>query len=270
MSGVAEWPVDLAASLLTLTGRMRNDLTAFLRKWDYQPGELRVRRFKGRDGRPKLQLRVDLGVLQMEADGRPDGKRPMGHDSWLQFYQSHLGEHIAEHGEDRGFGLKPEDCQRLQQEAIQYYHRYICLFQLGDHVGVLRDTERNLEVFSFLERFAEAPEVGAALAVFRPQVLLMRTRAQGALALEADDPRAAIRAIEAGVEALRGLYRDQEHSDPEQGTEVRMLESWLQELRPHLPMSARERLESELNQAIAREDFEKAAELRDALKGLAE
>lgn len=249
---------------------MRHDLTNFLRKWDYQPGELRVRRFKGRDGRQKLQLRVDLGVLHMEAEGRPDGKRPMGHDSWLQFYQSRLGEHIAERGEEQGFLLKPEDCQRLQQEAIQYYHRYICLFQLGDHAGVLRDTERNLEVFALLEKYSETPEVGAALAVFKPQVLLMRTRAQGALALEADDPRAAVRAIEAGVEAIRGVFNESETEMADQASEVRMLESWLQELRPHLPLTARERLETELNQAIAREDYEKAAELRDALKNLGE
>lgn len=248
---------------------MRHDLTNFLSKWDYQPGELRVRRFKGRDGAQKIQLRVDLGVLQMEAEGRPDGKRPMGHESWFQFYQARLGEHIAEHGDDTGFRLKAEDCQRLQQEAIQYYHRYICLFQLGDHVGVLRDTERNLEVFATLERYADAPEIAAALTVFKPQVLLMRTRAQGALALEADDPRGAIRAIEAGVEAIRGLFQDQDQPElAEQVTEVKMLESWLQELRPHLPLSRRERLESELNQAIAREDYEKAAELRDALKRL--
>lgn len=248
---------------------MRHDLTNFLRKWDYQPGELRVRRFKGRDGQEKIQLRVDLGVLQMEAEGRPDGKRPMGHESWLQFYQARLGEHIADQGGDDEFLLKSEDCQRLQQEAIQYYHRYICLFQLGDHPAVLRDTERNLEVFNMLENYAETPEIGAALAIFKPQVLLMRTRAQGALALEADDPRGAIQAIEAGVEAIRRVFRDHEQSDmAEQATEVKMLESWLQELRPHLPLSKRERLESDLNQAIAREDYEKAAELRDALKRL--
>ena len=56
----------------------------------------------------------------------------------------------------------------------------------------------------------------------------------------------------------------------EQASEVRMLESWLQELRPHLPLSNRERLEVELNQAVAREDYEKAAELRDALKRITE
>jgi hypothetical protein len=250
---------------------MRHDLTNFLRKWDYQPGELKVRRFKGRDGAQKIQLRVDLGVLQMEAEGRPDGKRPMGHESWLQFYQARLGEHIAEHGDDSGFRLSSEDCQRLQQEAIQYYHRYICLFQLSDHAGVLRDTERNLEVFAMLEKFADAPDVANALSVFKPQVLLMRTRAQGALALEAEDPRGAIRAIEAGVEAIRSLFREGEQPDmAEQATEVKMLESWLQELRPHLPLSRRERLESELNHAIAREDYERAAELRDALKKLSD
>lgn len=248
---------------------MRRDLTNFLRQWDYQPGELRVRRLKGRDGRAKLQLRVDLGVLQMEVEGRPDGKRPMGHDSWLQFYQSRLGEHIAERGDEQGFTLKSEDCQRLQQEAIQYYHRYICLFQLGDHAGVLRDTERNLEVFALLEKYSDTPEVSASLTVFKPQVLLMRTRAQGALALEADDPKGAVRAIEEGVQAIRGIFTDSEHPDmADQASEVKMLESWLQELRPHLPLTARERLESELNQAIAREDYEKAAELRDELRKL--
>lgn len=51
-------------------------------------------------------------------------------------------------------------------------------------------------------------------------------------------------------------------------SEVKMLESWLQELRPHLPMTERERLETELNQAIAREGHQRAAELRDALKRL--
>lgn len=250
---------------------MPYDLTNFLLKWDYQPGELRVRKFKGRDGRIKIQLRVDLGVLQLEITGRPDGKHPMGHESWLHFYQARLGEHTAETGSAEGFALQSDDCQRLQQEAIQYYHRYICLFQLGDHEGVLRDTERNLEAFALLERFADAPEVPSALSVFKPQVLLMRTRARGALALEADDPRGAVQAIEDGVEAIRSLFRNSEKPDQvDESSEVRMLESWLQELRPHLPIPARERLQSELNQAIAREDYEKAAELRDALRKLEE
>jgi hypothetical protein len=250
---------------------MRHDLTKFLLKWDYQPGELRVRRFKGRDGRKKIQLRVDLGVLQMEAEGRPDGKRPMGYESWLEFYQNRLLEHVEESGDEDSFQLQPDDCQRLQQEAIQYYHRYICLYQLGDHAGVLLDTERNLEALQLLERFANNPEAVAALTMFKPQVLLMRTRAQGALALESDDPRGAVQAIEAGVEALRDLFKNANQTElAEQGSEVRLLESWLQELRPQLPQSPRQKLETELHQALSREDYEKAAQIRDALKALTE
>ena len=53
-------------------------------------------------------------------------------------------------GDEKSFRLSPEDCGRLQQEALQYHHRYICLFQLEEFDAVLRDTERNLKVFDFL------------------------------------------------------------------------------------------------------------------------
>ena len=54
------------------------DLSRLLREWDYDSNKLNVRRIIGEDGREKIQLRVDLGVLQMEVAGRPDGKRPFG------------------------------------------------------------------------------------------------------------------------------------------------------------------------------------------------
>ena len=46
-----------------------------LRGWDYEPGTLNVRKVNGMDGEPKLQMRLDLGLLQMEMNGRPDGRR---------------------------------------------------------------------------------------------------------------------------------------------------------------------------------------------------
>ena len=62
---------------------MSRDLSAFLNAWPFVQGTISARRIKGRDGLPKVQLRVDLGVLQMEATGRPDGKQPLGHPTWL-------------------------------------------------------------------------------------------------------------------------------------------------------------------------------------------
>src|SRR5438874_7795027 len=100
---------------------MNFDISHLLEQWEYQPGQVVVRRFKGRDGVEKIQLRVDLGLLQMNAEGRPDGKRPFGHESLLEHYQSQLEKHRAAHnGDDEGFKMRGEDCSKLQQESIQY------------------------------------------------------------------------------------------------------------------------------------------------------
>ena len=73
------------------------DISDLLSSWEFQPGQVLVRRFTGQDGREKLQLRVDLGLLQMNMDGRPDGKRPHGYDSLFDYYQAKLHKHVAEH-----------------------------------------------------------------------------------------------------------------------------------------------------------------------------
>ena len=57
------------------TGRLSKDITAILAGWEHDPDELQVRIIQGTDGRDKIQMRVDLGLIQMELDGRPDGRR---------------------------------------------------------------------------------------------------------------------------------------------------------------------------------------------------
>src|SRR3989475_10739665 len=51
---------------------MSLDLNSILKDWPHENGTIKVRKITGLDGREKLQLRVDLGVLQMEVTGRPD------------------------------------------------------------------------------------------------------------------------------------------------------------------------------------------------------
>src|SRR5436190_18027257 len=101
------------------------DISHLLEHWDYQPGQVVVRKFKTKDGSEKIQLRVDLGLLQMNVEGRPDGKRPFGYISLFDYHQSRLYKHVAQHPGSEGFKLKPEDCGKLQLEALQYHHRYI-------------------------------------------------------------------------------------------------------------------------------------------------
>src|SRR5713226_7469228 len=179
------------------------DISHLLDQWDYQPGQVVVRRFKAKDGKEKLQLRVDLGLLQMNAEGRPDGKRPFGYTSLLECYQARLYKHLAAHeGNDEGFTLKAEECAKLQLEALQYHHRYICLLQLEDYAGVIRDAERNLAVFDFVAEHAQSEELAWSLQQFQPQLLMILTRARAAQALQAEDYTLAIQLVEEGLEKI--------------------------------------------------------------------
>ena len=141
---------------------MSFDISHLLEQWAYAPGQVVVRRFVGKDGRDKIQLRVDLGLLQMNFSGRPDGKRPFGHPSFLEFYETKLKQHRLEHEGDEEFELKAEDCARLQMESLQFHHRYFCLLQLEDYAAAIRDTARNLKVFEFVERYAATEELAVA------------------------------------------------------------------------------------------------------------
>src|SRR6266404_7072065 len=246
------------------------DISHLLDQWDYQPGQVVVRRFKAKDGKEKLQLRVVLGLLQMNAEGRPDGKRPFGHPSLFEYHQARLYKHVSAHeGNDEGFKLKPEDCAKLQMEAIQYHYRYICLLQLEDYPAVIRDAERNLAVFEFVAKHADSEELSWALRQFQPQQLMILARARGAQALKAEDHTLAVQQVEESLEQIRAFYREHSRADAaEASPEVHSLENWLEEIRAKRPLSARERLERALNDAVQSEDYERAAKVRDELKNL--
>ena len=246
------------------------DISHLLDQWEYQPGQVVARRFKAKNGRQKIQLRLDLGLLQMNAEGRPDGKRPFGHPSLLEHYRARLHKYVAAHdGSDAGFKLQAEDCARLQLEALQYHHRYICLLHLEDYPAVIRDAERNLEVFEFVGKHAESEELAWSLEQFRPQLLMVLTRARAAQALEADDYELAVRQVEEGLEHIRAFHREHGLAEAaEPSGELQSLETWLEEIRARRPLSPRERLERALRDAINSEDYERAARVRDALRNL--
>jgi hypothetical protein len=248
------------------------DIAHLLDHWEYQAGQIVVRRFKGKDRKEKIQLRVDLGILQMNAEGRPDGKRPLGYSSLYDFYKARLYQHLAKHsGSDEGFRLTREDCAKLQLEALQYHQRYFCLLQLEDYDGVVRDAERNLAVFDFVTKHAESEELAWSLRQFQPQLLMVLARARAAQALQTNDYDAAIAYVQEGLEKIRAFFHEHGRTEAaEQSGEVVSLEAWLEEIRGKKPLTDRERLERALNEAVNREDYEKAAQVRDALKNLKE
>jgi hypothetical protein len=248
---------------------MNADLTRLLNEWPYEPGKLNVRLITADDGEPRVQVRLDLGILQMFVDGRPDGQRPNGFDSLLEYHEARLDEAEGSGGESGQprFSLNPDECEELRAEAVQYYHRYMALLVLEDYEGVVRDTTRNLRVLDLCAQHAETEADRAALEQFRPYITMMRARALASQALKDNEPKAALVAIDTGLEALRLYFA--EHGEPdlfEQSSEVQMLKGMREALVPKLPVSQTSELRARLDKALEQENYELAAILRDELK----
>src|SRR6266403_4347940 len=243
---------------------MSLDLNTILKDWPHENGTIKVRKIIGLDGREKLQLRIDLGVLQMEMTGRPDGQRPHNCESLLAYHQSRAVR-ADEQAED--YELSPEQCTELQQEGIQYYHRYLSLFQINDFAGVVRDTQRNLDLFTFVAEHTDREELSWTLQQFRPYVLMMNTRAKASILLAQGKFAESIAEIERGREAIVDFL--QKSNFPElvsKSSEIAFLDEWLEEVKAKRPLSKLEVMQREMESAIAKELYERAAELRDAIK----
>ena len=243
---------------------MSLDLNDLLHDWPHEPGQLKVRKITGNDGREKLQLRIDLGLIQMETTGRPDGRSPHDCESLFEYHQMRLRR--AEKRSET-YTLGPDEVGELQQEGIQYYHRYISFFQLGEYEPVIRDTQRNLDMFEFVAKNSESEELSEAVVQFTPYVLMMNTRARASIELDRDEYSAAIADVEKGEERIRQFYESHHHTEAlESSPELGFLSEWLEEIRSRQPLSRLEKMEREMEKAISSESYERAAELRDAIQ----
>jgi hypothetical protein len=251
---------------------MNRDISNLLREWPFQPGQISARLIMGEDGEPWVQVRIDLGVLQMRADGRPDGERPFGHASLLEYFESQVEqEEEPEFAGDRPksdkLTLSSDDCRALREEAAQYYQRYCASLVLEDFDRVVRDTTRNLRVLDLCSKHAQSEDDRTILEQFRPYITMMRSRALASQALKDNEPKAAIHALDEGLEALRLYFADSGKPQLfEQSSEVEMLKGMRDALVPKLPVSQKSELRQRLDKAIEQENYELAAILRDELK----
>lgn len=278
------------------------DLTPILNDWQFEPGTINVRIIEGIDQLPKIQVRLDLGIIQMNIDGRPDGQRPNGFSSLLEYVEMRIDE-AQEFGpepvsdEDGSFAIDaaaepqltdpedqadtdaddgsitidPETCRALREEAAQYYHRYVALLVLEDYEGVVRDTSRNLRVADVCRDYAEEEHDREMLDQVRPYIIMMRTRAVAGQALKDDVPKAAVAAVDRGLEALKDHFEAMDNADGyERSSEAQSLREMRDALVPKLPVSQKTELRDRLHEAVKRENYELAAILRNELRMLGE
>jgi len=240
----------------------RFDISDVLRNWPYDPAR-NVRRISTAEGTEKLQVRLPLGIEQYELDGRPDGVRPDGRESYLEFFE----ERIAKKGEQTG--LSETDCSKLHEEGALYYFRYYLCFQIGDFDRVIRDTSRNLRMFDFVDAHADREEDKVRVDQRRPYVLRMMASAK-ALKLSGDDRfESAIEALNDALEQIEEMAETPtETFRLEKTRSLSILRGMVDETRKKRPPSEREQLERRLKSAVAAENYERAARLRDLLTNM--
>jgi hypothetical protein len=245
------------------------DISQAMRGWAFEPGQVNVRLIRGNDGKPKLQLRLDLGLLQMELDGRPDGKRPHRAPTELEFHRKKLHVHQQRTGSDTGFSLTPKDCQALREESAMFYHRYLSLFVLEQYEAVIRDTQHNLDVLDLCSRYGKSDYDRMCLEQYRPYIVMMNVRAKACEALQQGYVQTAIAYLRGGIKQIAQLApKEHRRKFLKQSNEARILLDMLKQIRAQLPADPRDVLKKRIRDAVTAEKFEEAASLRDQLDAM--
>ena len=250
---------------------MSKDISNLTSGWAYDPDEVRARWIQADDGTRKIQLRLDLGVFQMEVEGRPDGTRPRGAVSLCDHY---IEEERRAPGNALPHKLDGDACAELQQEVMQYYYRIMAFHALGDFEGVVRDCEHNLDLIDIVAEYAVDDEVAWQFMQLYPYMRMMLARARVELNLEDGRYREAAEAVQEGIKDLESFYTENYEPTNEDGSavpppaELESLKELLATVEKRRPRSAAETLREELARAVELENYEKAAFLRDQLKAL--
>ncbi len=235
------------------------DIDYVLQNWPFTPGDVRVRTVKTHDGREVLQMRVDLGVLQLETRNRPDGERPGGAETYLD----HLLAKSLHDGE--AAALTEEECDEVDREFLQYYHRRVCWLALREFDKAVQDADHTLALMDFVKRHSPSDEWTISHEQYRPFVMFHRTQAAALRTMADAGPDAAINEINGGLQRLRAFFEEHEAADNFDENEMAQR---LQELRESLraKYEVGKTLTEQLDEAVAAEEYERAARLRDELR----
>lgn len=236
----------------------QNNIDAILRSWMFDPQAVSVRLLTLAD-RDVIQLRIDLGLLQLEVSDRPDGWRPGGEPTYLQF----LKQHAANEGEN--FRLSEEQCSEIDREFVQFYHRRVCWLQLKSFDAAIRDADHTLEMMDFCKLHSPSEEWTISHEQYRPFVLYHRIKAAALHCFENNSgPERAIEEINLGLEQLRAVFAEfQVEEQFDEDELVQRLTEFRETIRTEYAVGRT--LRERLSDAIAAEQYEVAAEIRDQL-----
>lgn len=251
------------------------DLSIILRDWPYdeQDENNNVRIVPGIDGRLKIQIRLRHGVVQWEADGRPDGKRPFGCEDVLSYCATRMGATgqgaCAESGSD--FRLERGLVSALADEMRQFEERAVAFNTLGDFARARRDIRHNLGILDVVQHCCPQQEDSAEFERHRPRLLMNEARSAASLHMQRDEAQEAVDALNDGIRRIEEFLSPRDADGRQQQCqEKQILIDFRRSIRERydVPLTDKELLDTlkaEQEVAIEEEDYELAARLRDKI-----
>lgn len=228
-----------------------------LDQWPYDPDAVSVRLVKGDNDRDVIQMRIDMGLLQMETTGRPDGSTPHGFETYYDYL-------LAERLRDEDLVLSDDQCAGVDREFVQYYHRRICWLALREFGQAVTDANHTLALMDFSADHSPDEQWTMSHEQYRPFVMYHRIQASALAEVEDDSAETAIHHINEGLEDLREVFAEHEAEEMFDDDDlVVRLKELRESLRDHY--SVGRTLHEQLEDAVAQEQYELAARLRDEL-----
>ncbi|RJP19910.1 MAG: hypothetical protein C4520_11970 [Candidatus Abyssobacteria bacterium SURF_5] len=213
----------------------------------------------------KIRVVTQRGTFYLDVDGRPDGADPV------------LPEYLKRKKEAQGVGifvLDDSDVQRLSEEAFLYRLRREYFFKIGDYARSVRDVNIGVQIIDLITAHASNPELCLFFLQFRPDQEIFRRTAEAKLAIKQKDYLLARQRIELAAGFLQEIARVHPDTFPEAWLETRLQqlkkvydevgETWENDLSPL--RNSPPTLEEQLRVAIAAEEYERAAEIRDRIR----
>ena len=236
----------------------RQDIDFILRHWSFQPGVVSARFAEASDGRKVMQMRIEMGLLQMEPTGRPDGQRPGGAETYLDY----LNAQLVHQGE--AFALTKENRMEIDREFLQFYHRRICCLALREFRRAVADADHTLALMDFVAHWSTDPDWTMSHEQYRPFVIFHRAQAAALAEVQDSNPEAAIEQINQALDRIREVYVKLEAEEQFGEDElVGQLTELKESLRKEYGLGRT--LIEQLDDAVAAEQYERAARLRDEI-----
>jgi hypothetical protein len=152
----------------------------------------------------------------------------------------------------------------FDREFLQFYHRRICWLALRQFARAVADADYTLALMDFVAGHSTNSQWTLSHEQYRPFVLFHRIQGAAMLALQESGAEAAIETIHQGLETMHAVFATfgaEEQFD--QDGLVSQLAAMKESLREEYRVG--KTLAEQLADAVAAEEYERAARLRDQI-----